>query len=867
MPKAAHKTGWRPFLASVSRSAKYPLLALALLLLFVTAISSIYGDVKQQAIADLNKRQAVHARQAVQGIRDFIQQMTHSLENLARLPEIAAPDDDGRRAMADFQRLHADEIRGITRVDKRGTIIHTVPDTGSSGRDISGQKHVREALDTRRTVVSDIFLAVQGFRTIAIHAPVYRDGAFDGTLAFLLSFDRIAQRYIENIRIGSGGYAWVISANGYELSCPVPGHTGRHVSETCRDFPDILAMTDDMLRGRSGTAVYHFDKIAGKTVRRTLKHAVYMPIPIGNTFWSVVVATPEDEALAPLSGLRTRLTLLAIALLGAGVLTTALVVRSRAIIRGQRERESILNALQESERKYRTLIETTHTGFVILDPQGRVVDANAEYVRLSGHRTLDEIIGRNVAEWLAPHEQERNRQAFARCMAEGSIRNLEIDHRDPAGVDTPIEINATVVELGGLPRILGLCRDIRSRRLATLANEKLQAELTQAHRVESIGRLAGGIAHDFNNMLSVIHGRAEMALEQAPAGTPLRDGLQEILKAAQRSGDLTRQLLTFARKQTIAPRLVGLNDAIETMLKMLHRLIGENIELVWKPGRDAGAVKIDPAQLDQVLANLAVNARDAISGVGRLTIETGRAEIGAAECAGRVDFLPGAYSMLKVGDDGCGMDEETRAHLFEPFYTTKAVGRGTGLGLAMVHGIVKQNGGFIDVRSAPGQGTTFTIYLPRQSDPTDPAEPRTETEPPTPRRGDATVLLVEDEPMVLELNQSMLQMLGYRVLPARSPAEALRLAQSHGERIHLLVTDVVMPEMNGRELARQLLAVQPRLACLFVSGYTASVISPHGVLEPGMHFLQKPFSVNELAAKVREALSDCSPCPPGSSPD
>jgi two-component system sensor histidine kinase EvgS len=394
--------------------------------------------------------------------------------------------------------------------------------------------------------------------------------------------------------------------------------------------------------------------------------------------------------------------------------------------------------------------------------------------------------------------------------------------------------------------------DISERKRAEEEREKLQSQLIQAQKMESVGRLAGGVAHDYNNMLGVIIGFTELALARTAADDLLRDHLGEVLNAARRATDITRQLLAFARKQTIAPQVLDLNDTVESMLKMLRRLIGEDVNLLWRPGAGLWSVKIDPSQLDQLLANLCVNGRDAIADVGRITIETTNVGIDAAYCADHLGFSPGEFVLLTVSDDGCGMDRATLDQLFEPFFTTKGTGRGTGLGLAMVYGIVKQNNGFINVYSEPDKGSTFRIYLPRHMGATDRAEAAAVVE--IPRGHGETILVVEDEVAILRLAGKMLERLGYRVLEAMTPARALEIAKEHGRRIDLLITDVVMPEMNGRDLAERLQADYPELKLLFMSGYTADVIAHRGVLEEGVHFVQKPFANHELAVKVREVL-------------
>jgi PAS domain S-box-containing protein len=397
----------------------------------------------------------------------------------------------------------------------------------------------------------------------------------------------------------------------------------------------------------------------------------------------------------------------------------------------------------------------------------------------------------------------------------------------------------------------GIIIDITERKQAEAERTALEVQLRQAQKMESVGRLAGGVAHDFNNMLAVILGHVELAMEQTDPSQPVHADLSQIQQAAGRSADLTRQLLAFARKQTISPTVLDLNEGLGGTIKMLQRLIGEDIRLEWKPAAGLWPVRVDPSQIDQLLANLCVNARDAITGVGRVSIALENVTFDAEYAALHAGFVPGDFVRIAVSDDGCGMDAETQSHLFEPFFTTKPTGRGTGLGLATVYGIVKQNNGFINVYSEPGEGTTFTIYLPRHAGGGErPATPVKALA----RGGGETILLVEDEPALLGMATSVLEGLGYTVLTAGSPQDAIRLAGEHAERIRLLVTDVIMPEMNGRELANRIMSRHPHIKHLFMSGYTADVIAKQGVLEHSVLFIQKPFSREALATKIREAL-------------
>jgi len=382
--------------------------------------------------------------------------------------------------------------------------------------------------------------------------------------------------------------------------------------------------------------------------------------------------------------------------------------------------------------------------------------------------------------------------------------------------------------------------------------KKMETQLNQAQKMESVGRLAGGVAHDFNNMLGVILGHTELALLHADENHDLYADLNEIQNAARRSADLVKKLLAFARKEIISPRRLDLNDTVESMLNMLRRLIGEDIDLLWKPAAHLWPVKMDPSQIDQILANLCVNARDAIDGVGKLTIETGRKTFDEEYCKEHAGFIPGDFVLLAVSDNGCGMDKKTLDNLFEPFFTTKETGKGTGLGLATVYGIVKQNNGFINVYSEAGQGSTFRIYLPRlvAEEDTDNVSPKKKAA----AVGSETILLVEDEPTILRMTRMMLKRKGYTVIPAATPAEAIEKAKNHPDPIHMLMTDVVMPEMNGRDLAEQIILQYPEIRLLFMSGYTSNVIAHHGVLDEGVAFIQKPFSMADMTAKVREVL-------------
>jgi len=536
-----------------------------------------------------------------------------------------------------------------------------------------------------------------------------------------------------------------------------------------------------------------------------------------------------------------------------GVLAGSINGMLDQIERRDREKDEAERELRRSRSYLQSVFDAVPDALFVLEARtGRILDVNQAVCRLFAC-TREQVVGQGP--WLfcqaPPYDAATARAWLDKSVAEGpQTFTWQAKRLDDTFFWADVLVCHSVID--GEDRCLVLGRDVSDRLQAEEEREKLQAQLNQAQKIESVGRLAGGVAHDFNNMLGVILGFTELALDSVPPDQPLHAGLIEIRKAAERSADLTRQLLAFARKQTVAPKVLDLNDTIEGMLGMLRRLIGEDVHLAWRPGKTLPPVRIDPTQIDQILVNLCVNARDAISGTGEIAIETGTAVFRPEDRLRHGEFLPGDYVRMAVTDNGCGMDAETLSHLFEPFFTTKGVGQGTGLGLATLYGIVRQNGGFVHVYSEPGKGTTFTVYLPRHAE--ESAESPPEPAADVTAGGHETILLVEDDPALLGMTRTMLERQGYTVLTAASPGEAIRLARRHAGQVDLLMTDVIMPEMNGRDLARHLLGLHPGLKRLFMSGYTADVIAHHGVLNPDVHFIQKPFTMRELAAKLHEAL-------------
>ena len=940
------------------------LLLISLLGLCAFLFTLFYQEARREAIHNLNVQQSLHARQAARGIEDFFIHWTGILTVLSESRHIIDLDQTGRETIGSFYKANREQIRAITRVDAEGRIVYTIPfDRKVIGRDISYQNHVQEVMRTRKPAISDVFTAVQGYQTVALHVPVFGDGIYRGTIAITVDFQSLARRYLEVIKIGKTGYAWVVSRDGTELYCPVPGHTGKSIYINYKDFPSILAMVGEMLKGHQGVATYVFDQIGVQTVKTVKRHAVYMPISLGNTFWSIVVASSEEEVLASLADFRTQLILIiALFLLGA-VLFSYYGLKARFIVKEEEKRLQAEAALKESEERFRKAYYTSpDSNSINRMADGMFVSINEGFTRNTGY-TDEDVAGKTSVElniWANPEDRQKLVEGLKN---EGEVKNLDATFRIKNGQIRYGLMSAAVIDLRGTPHILSITRDITDRRQEekklkestglisaifehveagivlidsathTIVNanrmavemcgatkealigkichkyicpaaagdcpltdcgqsidkaeqvllttdgreipvlktavpvriaerdyllesfidmterKRLESQLLQAQKMEAIGTLAGGIAHDFNNILMGIQGIASLMMLDFDPSQPQYERLKLIEDQVKRGADLTKQLLGFARGGRYEVKPTNINEIIEKSSSMFGRTRKE-IAVHRKYEKDIWTLEVDQGQMEQVFLNLYVNAWQAMPGGGSIYLETQNVVLEEHDHLPGLN-RPGRYVKVSVSDTGMGMDEKTRERIFDPFFTTKGIGRGTGLGLAMVYGIIKGHGGVIHVYSEPGHGTTFHIHLPASEK----SVVKEKTVSGAILKGTETILLVDDEKMVLEVSKEILESLGYRVFAAGSGQEAIGVYMEKKGRIDLVILDMIMPGMSGGETFDRLREIHPGIAVLLSSGYSVNGQAQE-ILDRGCRgFLQKPFTTEILSKKIRETLN------------
>ena len=793
----------------------------------------------------MNLRQMIHAKQAAQGIESSFDHWIKLLKNMAEKDKIVSWSDQGKELIGLVYNTHHSDIISVIRVNQDGLVQNIFPlDPSAIGMDISSMEHFQKARNTKKVAVSDYLLSPRGLKTLSIHVPIVRNGQFRGTLAVSMDFHAISKLYLSNIKIGETGYAWMTSSNGIELFCPVPGHEGHSVYENCKDFPSILAMADEMLKGRQGSAAYTFDRVREETVEHITKHAVYFPIKIGDTFWSLVVASSEDEVLSSLKDFKNNLILLMIVLVVGGVFFSFYGIKTWLQKEEEIRQRTAEEALRVSEEKYRLLFDHANDAIFVAQ-DGLVKFPNSRAESLTG-LSLEKLTGLPFQELVHPDDREMvGERHLQRLKGENPPAIYSFRLLDESGQVKWVQINTTFIIWEGKPATLNFLRDISDQK-------QLEAQLHQAQKMEAVGTLAGGIAHDFNNLLQAITGYTQLLLINNDENAAGYKELKQIQSASERAAQLIRQLLAFSRKVEINRQPLDLNHEIKLARAMLERTIPKMVEIELGLDENLKKINADAVQIEQVILNLGLNAADAMSEGGKLIIET--SNVTNKNSFHQTDFKisPGEYVVMTVADTGHGMDQETILHIFEPFYTTKEFGRGTGLGLASVYGIVKSHGGYITCQSGCGQGATFKIYLPGIDHEGDVHKTKT---PDIPTHGGAeTILVVDDETAVLELAEEMLEHFGYSVLTASSGEQALEVFKSKGEKINLTILDLGMPGMGGHKCLREILRINKEAKIIVASGYAVDDKIKQTLEAGAAGFISKPYQLSAIMSKVRKIL-------------
>jgi len=1110
---------------------------LLILICFCTFLFSyVYEDAKKTAIADLNQKQMSYARQAGIGIEDFFKQWTNQLLSISRMDDIVELNRTGRNYLAFTYELNKGDLMTVVRVDARGRVVFIAPaGIEAVGQDLSRRQHIRYLMATGQPAVSEVFKSVGGFDMVALHVPVVKHGKFMGTVGVGINFEKLAGRYLEGIKIGETGYAWMISRDGKELYCPVPGHMGNSVFDNCRDYPGIIAMAREMIQGRQGITTYDYNQIRDQEVEKVRKLAVYMPVRIGQTFWSLVVASSEGEVLASLTQFRNNLIMIIALILVGGAVFSFLGLRGWFIIRERRKRSQTESALQESEERFRMTfyISPDATAITRLE-DGTIEDINEGFTRLTGY-SREEAVGRTSRE-LGLWRTLEDRDKLARTLRDnGYCENMETDFVIKSGAIVTVLISARIILLGGIPHVLSVTRDVSERkkaenalresearlkeiieflpdatfvidkdrkviawnkamedmtgvgkeamlgkgnyeyavpfygerrpvlidlvlspqeamessyravqrqgdlligeaylpdlrgravylfntasplydtsgivvgaietirditehrlmeeelaseherlaaildgipipafmidrnRIVTLWNrsielvtgkersemmgreldmyflfkdvkeptlaelvlnstdeeivknhgkgtirksdifpgafessasiyphgeerivsiqaarvynrkgeiigavqtaqditerirnqkeqEKLQAQLIQAQKMEAVGTLAGGIAHDFNNILTGIIGYTELYKDKVRE-PKVHHSMEQVLKAANRAKDLVTQILTFSRKADREKMPVLLGPIVKEVVKFMRASLPTTIEISYRIEAPSDIVMADATQMHQVLMNLCTNAGHAMKDTGGvLSIELREVAMDAMHLIHRPALAIGRYLELSVRDTGHGISPENQERIFEPYFTTKRKGEGTGLGLAVVHGIVRDHGGDIRVYSEPGRGSIFRILLPLMESEVGSVQEGTET--PSAGRGEM-ILFIDDERMVVELGKEVLETLGYRVIAETDPRKAVEAFANESNAFDLVITDKTMPHLTGFDVASEIKRLRPDIPVILCSG-----IQEKGDLDK-LSFLgisrliKKPAAMNELARTIREVL-------------
>ncbi len=839
--------------------------SLILLVLLVVSCGFVfympYKVVRDSTIDSLNAQQLVLAKQASQGVKAFFQHYEKMLVYLAQQGNIIHLNDEGKNLLENLYRINKDELSAVTRVSAVGRITHTVPYNPSViGKDISEQDHNRFIINRHEPIVSDVFTAVQGYRTVAYAIPVFDGESYAGCLSILIPFEVISKKYIAGIVLGDNGYAWMLSKQGVELYCPVPGHTGKTVYETSSRFPTVIKMSKKMLLGEQGVTTYSYDRIKNEQTETILKHAVYFPVDLPNNIWSIVVATPENQAISAIGGFgKWWLSIFAVLIICI-VTYISFYVRSKLVTEEGLKRKHAEHKLKESERLFHQIISNAHIAIIMVNNDGEIELVNRKCEELYGYNK-DDIP--TTAEWFKkayPNESLREKLAASwkiEMREAMTIKNVEA----PSPLELPITckdgsvkdvyFDFTLIE----KRVIITLTDRTEQNSIDREKQRLLKREDQAKRIEVVGLMAGSVAHDLNNILSGIVSYPDLLLAQLPENSKFAPLLERIKESGTRAVTVVDDLLTAARGVAKNREFHNLNMLIEEYitspeherLKASH----PDVSFIVKLDAEKPTIFCSPVHIKKSLMNLVTNGAEAIEGQGIVSITT-EARIYDESLGHKFIVTPGKYVALQINDTGTGISDQDLEHIFEPFYTKKSMGRsGSGLGLMIVKNSVIDHHGQIFVKSSE-KGTSFDLFFPISDElETDNTIDFEEEEP---GGMGEHILIVDDESLLGELAYQILQPEGYTVNFVKSGEEAITYLKHN--KADLVLLDMIMePGLNGRQTYEEILQFQPQQKAIIVSGYSESEDVKKTMEQGSGGLLKKPYTRLELLKAVREELN------------